>query len=289
MLIANPIYDSVFKYLMEDMEIARRLLSIIMGEEIVEISVKPQEKIGYSDKYLMTIFRVDFNAVVKMADGSRKKIIIELQKGKNAFDVMRFRRYLGDSYINSDAVDGVKIAIPIVAIYFLGFELSIKRAILKIGRTYLDMRNGESLFQKDDFIEKLTHDCYVIQIPSLPKTTQSELEKVLSVFDQRFIIDNRKAFLDYKAVADNETQSLMIKRLINAASSSEVQAQVIMEEEVEFSIEQALRDVEIKMEAKEKEIIEKDKRIIEKDKRIIEKDKRIEDLIKELELLKSKK
>ena len=51
MLLANPIYDVVYKYLMEDTEIARRLLSKITGEEIIEISVQPQEYACRSDKF----------------------------------------------------------------------------------------------------------------------------------------------------------------------------------------------------------------------------------------------
>ncbi len=35
MILANPIYDVVFKYLMEDTEIARGLLSKITEEELV--------------------------------------------------------------------------------------------------------------------------------------------------------------------------------------------------------------------------------------------------------------
>jgi len=36
MRIANPIYDVVFKYLMEDTKIAKNLLSKIIGEEITK-------------------------------------------------------------------------------------------------------------------------------------------------------------------------------------------------------------------------------------------------------------
>ena len=42
MIIANPIYDVVFKYLLEDVEIARELLSTILGEEVQSVEVKPQ-------------------------------------------------------------------------------------------------------------------------------------------------------------------------------------------------------------------------------------------------------
>lgn len=36
-LIANPIYDSVFKYLMEDDRVAKILLSALLKKEIVEL------------------------------------------------------------------------------------------------------------------------------------------------------------------------------------------------------------------------------------------------------------
>ena len=42
MVIANPIYDTVFKYLMEDLDIAKGVLSIILNTEIVELNVKSQ-------------------------------------------------------------------------------------------------------------------------------------------------------------------------------------------------------------------------------------------------------
>ncbi|TAG21669.1 MAG: hypothetical protein EAZ32_04550 [Cytophagia bacterium] len=46
MIIANPLYDVVFKYLLEDLEIARELLAIILGQEVLSIEVKPQETIA---------------------------------------------------------------------------------------------------------------------------------------------------------------------------------------------------------------------------------------------------
>ena len=42
MIIANPFYDIVFKYLLEDVEITRELLSTILGEEVQSVEVKPQ-------------------------------------------------------------------------------------------------------------------------------------------------------------------------------------------------------------------------------------------------------
>ncbi len=42
MEIANPIYDVIFKYLMEDNEIAALIISTITGEDIVELEFLPQ-------------------------------------------------------------------------------------------------------------------------------------------------------------------------------------------------------------------------------------------------------
>jgi hypothetical protein len=36
MHIANPIYDTVFKFLMEDEKVARAFISAIIGEEVME-------------------------------------------------------------------------------------------------------------------------------------------------------------------------------------------------------------------------------------------------------------
>ena len=75
MLIANPIYDVVFKYLLEDIEIARELLSTILGEEIVNLELKPQETATEHTSYSISIIRFDFKAIIKTKNGETKKEI----------------------------------------------------------------------------------------------------------------------------------------------------------------------------------------------------------------------
>jgi len=43
MVIANPIYDIVFKRLMENKRIARFFVETIIGEQVEDIAVVPQE------------------------------------------------------------------------------------------------------------------------------------------------------------------------------------------------------------------------------------------------------
>ena len=50
MQIANPIYDVVFKYLMEDSKIAKLLISSIIKQEIEIMDFLPQEFIAEIEK-----------------------------------------------------------------------------------------------------------------------------------------------------------------------------------------------------------------------------------------------
>ena len=55
MIIANPIYDTVFKFLLEDLTIGKKLISVIIGEEVLELEVRPQEQTTPSNKFLLTV------------------------------------------------------------------------------------------------------------------------------------------------------------------------------------------------------------------------------------------
>lgn len=81
MLIANPIYDVVFKYLLEDVEIARELLSAILGETVQNLEVKPQETATETASGIH-ILRFDFKATIKTQEGKQRQVLIELQKAK---------------------------------------------------------------------------------------------------------------------------------------------------------------------------------------------------------------
>ena len=50
MQIANPIYNVVFKYLMEDSKIAKLLISSIIKQDIEILEIRPQEFIAEIEK-----------------------------------------------------------------------------------------------------------------------------------------------------------------------------------------------------------------------------------------------
>ena len=136
MIIANPLYDVVFKRLMENEKVAKFFIGTLLDETIENIEVKPQE-LTYTDEFSgISIFRLDFVATIKTASGEFKKILIEIQKAKNYADLMRFRNYLAEHYKREEMIDNEKVVLPITTIYVLGFKLpEIKTACLKVERS----------------------------------------------------------------------------------------------------------------------------------------------------------
>ena len=249
MIIANPIYDVVFKYLLDDMEIARELLSTILGEDIVNLDFKPQEMVTETVEKNINIFRVDFKAVIRTPSGETKKLLIELQKAKQPFDVMRFRRYLGDNYRREDDVlneKGIseKRALPIVTIYFLGFPLdNIQSAVVKINREYLDVITQEIIEVKEDFVELLTHDSYLIQIRKLVGHSKSKLERVLQVFSPEFqTADPHK--MDFRGDVNDPLVKKMVERLGRVFADDDIRNLMDVEDEISRVLLKLNMDIE---------------------------------------------
>ncbi len=87
---------------------------------------------------------------------------------------MRFRRYLSEHSDNTQTItiNNVprKSGIPVISIYFLGHQLDHTDAgVIGIKRSYTDLITGKLIKTRESFIESLTHDSYIIQIPKLTK------------------------------------------------------------------------------------------------------------------------
>ena len=154
MQIANPIYDVVFKYLLDDEKVAKLILSGITGLNIKELQFKPTEHRSEINKDL-TVFHLDFIAKIKEENNQEKLLIIEIQKAKLPSDIMRFRRYLGEQYISRKNVETHTAdkfdlkALPLLSIYFLGHKLAYTQApIIKVQRDYVNLIDGTLIEKK---------------------------------------------------------------------------------------------------------------------------------------------
>lgn len=203
MIIANPIYDTVFKRLMENERAARFFIGTLLNREIISVKMLPQELTHYESGKL-TVFRLDFVATVQRDNGEYQKVLIEIQKAQSKIDLMRFRGYLGEQYKKEDEIDGVKTALPITTIYILGFTLpEIPTACVQIGREYRDLVNNVPLTTHSPFVEKLTHDCYIVQVGRITGRYQTRLDKLLSIFEQAYFTDVTEAVKRYKHEPDD--------------------------------------------------------------------------------------
>jgi len=273
MRIINPIYDVAFKYLMEDLDIARGLISQIIGEDITQLVMHPQEMQTQSKKYSLLILRLDFKATILTKKGHYKTILIELQKAKEYDDLVRFRSYLGENYnkqVNVVTASGLTElkTLPITTIYILGFPLpGIETSVLWVNRVYYDLIHQKKLEVKTDFVEKLTHDSFIILIRQLPPKERTELEGVLQVFNQNFQLSSDAKLMEIKEneLPDNKLTNKILDRLRKGATDEEVLKQMIVEEEVESRIDKHVRkEEELKERLKNRdEELEKQRLIIE--------------------------
>ncbi len=246
MIIANPIYDTVFKHLMSDADdnIAKRFIEQILNIEILEFNFDNTEFSQVLEERKksdipLSIYRLDFIAKIKTEQGP-VTVLIELQKSWEEKDVYRFRNYLAEeykrhfgAYINyMDELEVIRKerlrckkenrsipdlpeknipqALPIIAIYILDKELFHDRMMIHVDPVYKDPnKNNEILKGKDSFIEQLIHNSYFIQIPRIPNKPKTHLENLLSIFNQTYLVENDSKRIDYHAELDGVKEPLL--------------------------------------------------------------------------------
>ena len=75
--VANPIYDSVFKYLMEDERVAKTVLSALLKKDVVSVELRPHEYANETNDKI-SMFRIDFlapNTVTRTISTDRRVAI----------------------------------------------------------------------------------------------------------------------------------------------------------------------------------------------------------------------
>ena len=244
--VANPIYDSVFKYIMEDERIAKTILSALLKKEVVHVTVRPHE---YSNttRDTLSMFRIDFAATVREKEGNEIKdriVLIELQKTWLNTETLRFRQYLGAQYNNKNNIreaDEKGFAYPMVAVYLLGHKVgNIKEPIVYVNHDVFDY-NGNVVAEgnAEPFVESLTHNSIIVQIPRLQGNVNNRLEKVLSVFDQTNVEGDTQQVLkiDEDKYADDNDMMYVLHKLTAAAANSEMRQDMNVEDEFYKAIE----------------------------------------------------
>lgn len=217
-IIPNPIYDVVFKYLMEDLESATIVISTLIGEKIKKLELTP---LSHAEKKLplreipiedprtseeIRLFHLDFTAVIELPEGKEELIMIELQKASEPDDIFRFKRYLSKNFqqkhfqevtdVETQAIKTVERPIRLLPIFILNFriEKEVNDLLIRTNRVTQGVFKNKTLVNNVDFIEHLSYDMLVVQLPNLEYIEavdyqddeyKQKLFALLKLFDQK--------------------------------------------------------------------------------------------------------
>lgn len=260
MRVFNPIYDTIFKFLMEDIEVAHGLISLIIEEEVVELIPAPQESTSFELKLKynqLPLIRLDYVAIIKTlsekGEEQYHKVSIEVQKSPFVPEMGRFRKYVSEKYarqseFKTDKDSVQKAYLPLKTIYFIdkAFNKQLPPVMRRRGDYWDVLEHKKYTGSKDHFVELLNHDSWFIQMEILPTEMKSELLYCLSVFapwlrdaeDERYINlpENDQGLQKYQLL------SKIMNRLYLAGKSREVETALEMEASLEKYIDNLERD-----------------------------------------------
>ena len=128
--------------------------------------------------------------------------------------------------------------------------------IIKVQRNYYDVTTGNEIAEKEEFIESLTHDSFIIQIPLLRRKYQTEVEQLLSVFDQRNVTSDIH-ILNVREQDFPEKYRALIRRLQRAVVDSDLREKMDIEDEILEELKDWEREVE-----RRNQIIEEDRKLM---------------------------
>jgi hypothetical protein len=287
--VANPIYDIVFKYLMEDERIARTILSTLLKEDVVRVELRPHEYAN-TKRDTLSVFRIDFGATIRKDDGTEQLILVELQKGgvqrlpsvSGGYpwlptETLRFRQYIGVQYSNPENVVGEGRdcrALPMVAIYLLGHKVGdIEEPVIYVHNEPCDY-DGNLVTKglPDPFVSSLTHESIIVQIPRLRGKINNRLDEILSIFDQSQTnadTNDHTIFIDENRYAEEDAEmQRILRRLLMAAVSSDIRQDMNVEDEYYSYLEQ--KETEVMM--KDRIIAQQDAQLSQQKEQLSQKD-----------------
>ena len=296
MRVLNPINDTVFKFLMEDIEVAQGLISLIIEEDVVELVPAPQEQtsVEFELKYYnLPLQRMDYVAVIKTLgeDGTAQyhKVSIEVQKSPFVPELGRFRKYVSEKYARKSGYktdEGMQSGfLPKKTIYFIdkAFNTDLPVVLRRKG-VYWDVLN-ERKFEgpRDEYVELLNHDSWFIQIEKLPKELKSELLHALSVFAPWMRDEENERFIDIPESEESATKYHLLTKIVNrlqlAGKSREVETAL----EMEMSLEKYIEEAQKRSEMYARQAAEATEKLLEANQKSEEANKQAEEASKQAE------
>lgn len=248
--IANPIYDTVIKYLLQDQRAAKVLIGDLLQREVVSLKISNNEHVS-KVKNDISVLRIDFSAEVRTCDGEVENVNIEIQKALLPTEIRRFRRYLASQY-SSDNNYIVLSENPLreknlhmINIYLLGHEVEGLDEVVTYVYPQPFNQNSEQIEMKGDkkvaFINELSHDMIIVQIPKIRKVNlRTKLDELLSIFYQEDI-KKTKHEIEVDETKLGDDHKYLVRLLASAYADEDMTKNMEMEDELNVLIDNAVQ------------------------------------------------
>ena len=263
-IIANPLYDTVFKFLMEDRRVSSIIIGRLLQKKIKSITQRNND-VTQAGVDGLRLLRLDYAAVVEDENGNEVEVCIELQRASTETEVERFRQYLATQYSNKDNVDKHGNPLHIISIYFLGHNLDRDEtpAVMYVDHVCRDEGLQILKMPKLVFVEAMTHNLIIVQTLKLKPRPNTLLGRLLDIF--RIKPERRSdKTIEYDEREDEEDSGMVtvLRRLEQAAANEKLKKEMLLEDELLTIIEnaktagQALEEKQLELEKTKHELNE---------------------------------
>ena len=304
-IIPNPIYDVVFRYLMEDTESSKIVLSTLLNENIIDIQLQPTAR--PDKKYLenpgkitdpktsedVRMSHMDFTATVLLSDGTKELVMIELQRASEPDDIFRFKRYISKNFQakqkgeviqpKTQAIIEIEKPIRLIPVFILNFKIEneVNDLLVITKHEKRGVFTNKTITKHNEFIDNLTYDVVVVQLPNLQKITEEDykddeykkrLYTLLKIFDQKSVVNsNEHRIRLYRKFFPGFLDRVISRLQACDINNPDLEEQMFIEDEYLKALirrDNTISFMEQKLEEKEKTIEESKKQIEIKDRNL---------------------
>ncbi len=213
--VANPIYDVVLTYLMQNQRVARLLIGRITGLAVQSLTVSPKGTAlrrtpeDPEHDLPLTLLRMTFAARVQTRDGSEQQVLIEILKAYAQTVIERFRGYLAQrSPAGTPSSPSLRAAPKRADRDDLLPGLRPGWSVGRSGDRRLSAgdraAHGAGACGEHPLVEGIHHRSHIIQIPRLASRRRDELERVLAIFDQGLVKGNGRGDAHVLTIEEGE-------------------------------------------------------------------------------------
>ena len=279
--VVNPIYDTVFKYIMQDEKVAKVLIGNILKTKVVSIQMNNNEYAAMLPDG-KKVFKLDFSATILDKAGKHQLVHIEVQKALEEGEIMRFRHYLGAIYMDAtkkyqetitNPKTNEKITVehplPIHTIYILGHELGsgLSNSVMHGENIFTDQDgNIIQIPENNDYINGLTHTVTFVIAPLTKQNVKTHLDRLLSIFSD--CEPNKEEIEIDEYFNDSDDYRTLMKALQKASVDKQLRGNLELEQ-YEWAKQTKLMKNNVEL---REQLLQKDAQLLQKDAQLTQKD-----------------